>query len=145
MSEYSFPILAFDNYDGDSFDLKLDLGFNLFLFRQCRLHGVDTPELRGGTDLSKAAGRLARDVARLWVQEAIDRQGGAVFRSLNYSGKYGRPLGDIVRIEDGKSLVQTLIERRLGVPYHGQAKAAVAELHLNNQVYLESRGMLNPE
>ena len=141
MTAYNFPILDFDNYDGDSFDLKLDLGFNLFLFRQCRLHGVDTPELRGGTDLSKAAGRLARDEARAWVQAAVEN-GGAVFSSRAYTGKYGRPLGDVVRVRDGVSLVETLIERRLGVPYHGQAKAKIADQHAENLGHLLATGQL---
>lgn len=141
MNLFDYRIIDFDNYDGDSFDLKLDLGFHLFVFRQCRLHGIDTPELRGGTALSKQAGYLARDWSRKWVEYAINDE-GAVFRSLNYTGKYGRPLGDIVRVADEVSLVQTLIEQRLGVPYFGQSKSAIAGLHEQNFKYLVDEGVL---
>ena len=45
---YRYRIRDFENYDGDSFDLSLDLGFEIVVHKGCRLMGVDTPELRGG-------------------------------------------------------------------------------------------------
>ena len=129
--EYRYKIIEFSNYDGDSFNLSLDLGFSMSLYRKCRLYGVDTPELRGGTVLSKAAGRLARDEATQWTQDAM-LDGGAAFLSENYSGKFGRPLGDIIRLSDGGSLREFLIDSSLGVEYHGQAKADVASEHKAN-------------
>lgn len=59
-----FKILEFSNYDGDSFDLTLDLGFNLVIHRKCRLEGADTPELRDKRPDYKAAAYLARDKVR---------------------------------------------------------------------------------
>ena len=136
--DYRFKVLDFDNYDGDSFDLTLDLGFDLVTHRKCRIEGVDTPELRGGTDESKAAAKLARDVARLFVGEGLVKGQDVVFVSENYTGKYGRPLGDIE--VDGASLREYLIEHSFGVPYHGQAKAAVQALHDLNLAVLKERG-----
>ena len=130
-----FKIIEFSNYDGDSFDLTLDLGFELVYHQKCRIEGIDTPELRGGTTLTKAAARLARDVAREWVQEAME-DGGAVFFSETYRGKYGRPLGDIERTSDGASMRQHLLDNHLGVPYHGQAKSKVAGEHADNLKFL---------
>ena len=43
-----FKILDFDNYDGDSINLTLDLGFDLVFHISSRVEGIDTPELRGG-------------------------------------------------------------------------------------------------
>lgn len=61
--------------DGDSFHLRLDLGFHVGLTVPVRLRGVDTPEM------STAAGKLARTftsdtlTARpLLVQSYRDRQ-----------------------------------------------------------------------
>lgn len=136
-----FKIVAFDNYDGDSFDLTLDLGFELVLHQKCRIEGIDTPEMRGGTDDSKAAAVLARDTARAFVADAM-ADGGAQFVSETYKGKYGRPLGDILRRRDGVSMRAELLAQRLGVPYHGQAKAEVASLHEANIAALKERGAI---
>ena len=138
MSEYKFKIVEFSNYDGDSFDLTLDLGFNLVTHQKCRINGVDTPELRGGTDEQKAAGRIAKEVATKWVRDAMDI-GGAYFVSEGYKGKFGRPLGDIENINGG-SMRASLISMSYGVPYHGQAKREVADLHAINLQVLKDRG-----
>ena len=132
---FQFPILESANYDGDSFDFSLDLGFGLVLHRKCRLDGIDTPELRGGTEESKAAGRLARDKARAWV-EACERP---TFVSETYAGKFGRPLGDVVDGITGASLREYLLTHQYGVPYHGQAKADIQSLHDENIAALKAR------
>lgn len=140
INPYIYPIEAFSNYDGDSFDLTLDLGFALVAHHKCRIYGIDTPELRGGTADSKAAGYLARDKAREWVHAAMDR-GGAYFCSENYAGKFGRPLGDIVDMQ-GRSLRRYLIANGYGVEYHGQAKAEIAAKHDENIAALKKEGLI---
>ena len=144
--KYAFKILESCNYDGDSFDLHLDLGFSLSFFRKCRVFGIDTPELRGGTDKSKAAGYLARDLARTFVDEGMRAENAeVVFESTGYSGKFGRPLGDIAVIyEDGsvERLTEYLLENRLAVRYHGQAKREIQAEHDANIAHLEAQGMI---
>ena len=127
MRAYVFKIIEFDNYDGDSFDLTLDLGFDLIVHKKVRINGIDTPEMRGGTDQSKQLARTAKTLATQWVKAGVE-QGGCWFSSEGYKGKFGRPLGDIVNPKVG-SLREYLLDRRLGVPYHGQAKAAIANEH----------------
>lgn len=134
---YTYPIVACDAYDGDSLDLTLDVGFGLRIHRKCRLEGVDTPELRSGSPEHRAAGRLARDVVRALITETPS----PIFCSLTYTGKFGRPLGDVI-IHDNRSLVSYLIERQYGAPYHGQSKAEVAHLHQQNIAQLIARGEL---
>ena len=151
MQRYLFKILEFENYDGDTFTLRLDMGFSMQWIGSVRIHSVDTPELRGGTDLSKAAGRLAKAEAAKFVQEAIDGR-GAFFQSEYLEekstklGKYGRPLGDILRYKGGddtpESLSFHLIKRRLAVDYYGGAKALIAAQHEANIAYLEKAGLL---
>ena len=44
--------------DGDTIDVTLDLGFNVFLHKQrCRLAGIDTPESRTRNLAEKALGK----------------------------------------------------------------------------------------
>ena len=128
MQTYCYKILEFDNYDGDSFDLSIDLGFDLVAHKKVRILGIDTPELRGGDVYSKALAKVAKDKAAQWVRVNMN-QGGAFFWSAQYSGKYGRPLGDIFEADGNYSLTEYLIAEKLAVPYEGQAKALVAEAH----------------
>ena len=127
MQKYIYKITDFYNYDGDSFDLTLDLGFDLTTHKKTRIDGIDTPELRGGTVQSKALAKHAKMMAAQWVYHAM-AQGGAYFSSEGYKGKFGRPLGDIVNAKSG-SLRNYLIEQKLAVSYHGQAKSEVAGAH----------------
>ena len=138
--DYKFKIVEFSNYDGDSFDLTLDLGFDLITHQKCRINGIDTPELRGGTDDSKAAGRLAKQEAHDWVKEAVEN-GDAWFVSEGYKGKFGRPLGDI-QDKNSISMREYLLGKRLGVKYHGQAKSSIAGEHAANIEYLKSAGLI---
>ena len=138
MRQYIYKVIEFSNYDGDSMDLSLDLGFNLTIHRKCRMYGIDTPELRGGTPVSKAAGYLAKHVFTNWCNEQLEN-GGLYFASENYSGKFGRPLGDMVNA-DGVSLRDYLIEKNYGVPYHGQAKSDIQAMHEANYAILDERG-----
>ena len=136
--EWRFPCLLDDNYDGDTFKLTVDLGFAMRYHVAVRLDGVDTPELRGGTLLTKAAARLARDEAERFVRLA----GKVVFRSTVWKGKYGRPVGDILC--DGKSLAARLIASRLGVPYEGGNRRELILLHESNAAWLQGQGLLVP-
>ena len=76
--EWKFPAKLDENYDGDTFNLELDIGFSLRYYVSIRLHAVDTPELRGGSDLTKAAAKLARDKAHRFVSQAQE----VIFHSL---------------------------------------------------------------
>ena len=138
---HRYKVLSSSNYDGDTFSLTLDLGFDLVTHQRIRLDGIDTPELRGGTEQSKLAGRLARDEARAFIEDGLASGARVEFVSMQYKGKFGRPLGDLE--VDGVSLVGMLAKRRLGVPYSGQAKAQIADQHLANIQYLTEQGLIS--
>ncbi|MDE2901770.1 MAG: hypothetical protein OXP73_01945 [Chloroflexota bacterium] len=52
---------------------------------------------------------------------------------------------EIELAEDGASLAQTLIGRRLAVPYRGQAKRDIAELHDRNVAWLLAEGQIEDD
>jgi len=140
-----YPIKQFKrNYDGDTYTLRLDCGFGIRYTPKhgCRLKGVDTPEMKGGTDDSKAAAKLAKDYAHNFIDEAIMFEGVFVSDEVD---KYGRPLGDI-QFRDARgimrSLASELVSNFLGVPYHGQNKETVRSLHLANFEILKQQGKL---
>ena len=135
--EWRFPAVAEGNYDGDTFNLCVDLGFALRHHISARLDGIDTPELRGGSELTKAAAKLARDEAGQFCAEADE----LIFKSTVWAGKYGRPVGDL--IGDGVSLRDWLIENGLGIPYEGgTSRAGFQKRHQENAERLQASGRL---
>ena len=141
---YVYEALDITNYDGDSFRLtvrkKWDFGFDIHVTQEhkiaTRIKGVDTPELRDKRPDWKAAGYLARDKAREWV---LEQPGPVRFVSMDKPDKYGRALGDMINA-DGYTLSAYLLDNHYGVPYEGQNKSVIAELHEVNLTILKERG-----
>ena len=79
--------------DGDTADLEIDLGFNIFAKIRGRLLGVDTPE-RGHQDYKKATAMLENLIA---LQR--DEEGYFTVRTEK-TGKYGRWLIDIDNVNE---------------------------------------------
>ena len=135
--QWTFPVEVTSNYDGDTLSCIFDVGFGISYKNSVRLASVDTPELRGGTPLTKAAARLARDMVKELVEDAEE----IIFYSTVWSGKYGRPVGEI--FVDGLSLSDYLIKNRLGVPYSGGTRRQ--EAHEKNALYLLNQGLISEE
>ena len=134
--DWRFPCTVEKNYDGDTVSLCIDLGFAMRHHAAVRIDGADTPELRGGTVLTKALAKHARDEVRSFCAEA----GQIVFRSTVWKGKYGRPIGDLM--VDGKSLAEWLIERRYAVAYDGGSRKPLQFEHQLNAIDLIEEGIL---
>ena len=73
MYEYEVKLPVRKVVDGDTVDLDVDLGFYMTASIRFRLLGVDTPELRGGTDDTKKDARIAKEFveSRLGVADRI--------------------------------------------------------------------------
>jgi len=102
-------------YDGDgSYECTIDMGMKLYLEKQVRLYGVDTPELRGK---QKIAGRKVRD----FVRECILDKAVVLHTKKDKSGKYGRLLASI-KFDDGKDLATILLDKGYAKVYLGGKK-----------------------
>lgn len=122
--------------DGDTIRIDIDLGFDIVLKNQSvRLYKVDTPESRT-TDLKeKAAGLLAKNV----VKNFIDQGSKVIIKtSLDTKGKFGRILGTIIT-EEGTNINEYLINNNYAVEYYGQSKDDVQALHEKNYQILVER------
>ena len=117
--QYQFKILSYKFYDGDTVNLVLDLGFDLKLYQKCRLLGIDTFEIRGGTKQTKAAGYLGKAKAKEFVDNLIALDKPVAFHCLAKKGKFGRALGDLIC--EGESLCEYLVEQRLACRYDGKS------------------------
>lgn len=91
--------------DGDTLDVRVDLGFRIFHEMRLRIYGVNTPE-RGQPGYSEA-----RDFLLPFVGKE------AIITSHKPQDKYGRWLAEVS--VDGVSLADSLIAQKLGVPYFG--------------------------
>jgi micrococcal nuclease len=103
--------------DGDTLDLRIDLGFGVILTgdeARVRLKDLDTAEIFGvskGSD-EYEAGQAHRQFVVDWVSEAGDREWPFLVRTVkdDERGKYGRWLAVISRRNDGAVLNEDLKE-----------------------------------
>ena len=129
-----YPCTVVKNYDGDTLTVILDMGFLISHKVQLRLSAIDTPELRGGTILTRAFGRYIRDV----VAERVERAESVVFVCEAERDKYGRALGDL--IVDDLSLQHWLVDQELAVPYQGESRSGLLALHKINAAKHRRKG-----
>lgn len=126
--------------DGDTCDVTLDLGFDIFHHTRVRLYGIDTPESRTRDKDEKVRGKMAAS----YLKEAIKKGKKTIIQTKlkDSRGKYGRVLGDIV--VDGVNLNQAMVKKHLAVAYYGQSKHDVEAEHLINRQKLIDLGKFTP-
>ena len=129
---YEYRCIIIKVIDGDTADVDIDLGFGVWMKKQrVRFMGLDTPESRTSDKEEKVFGMMAKD----FVLENIPPGSEQILKTFkDDKGKFGRILGDF--LIDGKSLVESIIENKHGVAYHGQSKDDIAEAHMANREYL---------
>lgn len=76
--------------DGDTIDLEMDLGFNIYHHVRVRLNGIDAPEVRG---IDKDAGREATEHLRKLAHKGVGEW--PVLVETKKTGKYGRWIGTL--------------------------------------------------
>ena len=126
--------------DGDTIDVVLDLGFDIFHKCRVRLYGIDTPESRTRDLDEKARGKMAGS----FLKESIDAGDKVVIQTKlkDSKGKYGRVLGDVV--VDNVNINQLMVDKHLAVKYFGQSKQEIEEEHLKNRQILIDNGTFEP-
>jgi micrococcal nuclease len=87
---YEYDAIITYVYDGDTLTATIDLGFKIHIDgAKLRLANINTPEIRGGTEETKQAGRCSRDYVKQQVLGKLVR-----IRVLG-RGKYGRYLVEV--------------------------------------------------
>jgi len=84
---YTYKAEVVKVVDGDTIDVKLDVGFDTHIFKRLRLLGIDTWEIRGE---EKEKGYKAKD----FVLSKLKIANGIVYvqTEMDGEGKYGRVL-----------------------------------------------------
>ena len=101
--------------DGDTIDVNIDLGFQIWHKARVRMAGIDTPESRTRRKAEKVLGLAAK--ARL--KELLKGQKVSI-QCTKEKGKFGPILADVV-VND-KSINQQLIEEGHARKYMGGKK-----------------------
>ena len=93
---YNFRVTEINRVvDGDTIDVTIDLGFDLYKKERVRIAGVDTPEKRTRDLEEKALGLDATNWMKEKLEGAIDGDDELSIRTelKGGMGKYGRLLG----------------------------------------------------
>ena len=122
---YNFRVVEINRVvDGDTIDVTIDLGFDLFKKERVRVAGVDTPEKRTRDDEEKALGLDATYWMKEKLEGAIDGDDDLVIRTelVGGMGKYGRLLGWLYIGDSELSLNEQMIEEGYAWAYDGGTK-----------------------
>ena len=110
--------------DGDTIDVIIDLGFDLYKKERVRVAGVDTPEKRTRDLEEKELGIDATNWLTEQLDSAIDGEDDLVIRTEidGGFGKYGRLLGWLYIGEDTESINERMIREGYAWKYDGGTK-----------------------
>ena len=122
---YNFRVTKIDKVlDGDTIDVTIDLGFDLYKKERVRIAGVDTPEKRTRDLEEKALGIDATNWLKKKLEDTIAGEDELSIRTelVGGMGKYGRLLGWLYIGEDLISLNELMIDEWYAWEYDGGTK-----------------------
>ena len=122
---YNFRVTEINKVvDGDTIDVTIDLGFDLYKKERVRIAGVDTPEKRTRDLEEKALGLDATEWMKKNLEGAIDGDDELSIRTelKGGVGKYGRLLGWLYVGDEEISLNELMITEGYAWEYDGGTK-----------------------
>ena len=122
---YNFRVTEINRVlDGDTIDVTIDLGFDLFKKERVRVAGVDTPEKRTRNLEEKALGIDATNWLKQKLEDTIDGEYELTIRTelKGGVGKYGRLLGWLYVGDEEISLNEMMITEGYAWAYDGGTK-----------------------
>ena len=110
--------------DGDTIDVTIDLGFDLYKKERVRVAGVDTPEKRTRDLEEKELGKDATNWLKEKLEGAILGDDDLVIRTelVGGVGKYGRLLGWLYIGDGDLSINEEMITEGYAWAYDGGTK-----------------------
>ncbi len=141
---YNFRVTEINKVlDGDTIDVTIDLGFDLFKKERVRIAGVDTPEKRTRNLEEKALGLDATKWLKDKLEGAINGDDDLIIRTEldGGVGKYGRLLGWCYIGDATVSLNEQMIDQGYAWPYDGGTKQKnfeeLREIRRNQGTYVD--------
>ena len=125
--------------DGDTVDVIIDLGFDIFYKSRVRLYGIDTPESRTRNKDEKARGLMSKQ----YLIDELEKGQVVIKTHKDKKGKFGRVLGEMY-VGD-KNINLMMVDDHMAVEYKGQNKKEIEEEHIVNRKVLIEKGKFDPE
>ena len=122
---YIFRVVSIDKVvDGDTIDVTIDLGFDLYKKERVRIAGIDTPEKRTRDLEEKALGIDATNWMKGTLEDTINGDNELIIRTelKGGVGKYGRLLGWLYVGDEELSLNEQMIAEGYAWAYDGGSK-----------------------
>ena len=122
---YNFRVVKIKKVvDGDTIDVVIDLGFDLYKTERVRVAGVDTPEKRTRNKEEKLLGIDATNWMKEKLTGAIKGDDELTIRTelVGSTGKYGRLLGWLYVGDSDISLNEQMIKEGYAHAYSGGTK-----------------------
>ena len=122
---YNFRVTEINRVvDGDTIDVTIDLGFDLFKKERVRVAGVDTPEKRTRNLEEKALGIDATNWLKQKLEDVLAGDDELIVRTELHGGvgKYGRLLGWLYIGDSTESLNEQMITEGYAHAYDGGTK-----------------------
>ena len=122
---YNFRVTKINKVvDGDTIDVTIDLGFDLYKKERVRVAGIDTPEKRTRNLEEKALGIDATNWLKEKLAQAITGDDELTIRTelRGGIGKYGRLLGWLYIGDGDVSLNEEMITKGYAWEYDGGTK-----------------------
>ena len=142
---YNFRVISIDKVvDGDTIDVTIDLGFDLYKKERVRVAGVDTPEKRTRNLEEKALGLDATAWIKDKLEGAVDGDDDLIIRTEldGGVGKYGRLLGWLYIGDATVSINEKMIDEGYAWAYDGGKKnknfEELKEIRRNQGTYVDT-------
>ena len=122
---YNFRVVEINRVlDGDTIDVTIDLGFDLYKKERVRVAGVDTPEKRTRDLEEKELGIHATNWLKEKLEGAVAGDDDLLIRTelVGGVGKYGRLLGWLYIGDGNVSLNEAMIDEGYAWAYDGGTK-----------------------
>ena len=140
---YSYRVENIRVIDGDTVEVDIDLGFDVWLKKQkVRIHNIDAPEIRSKDDEEKLFGLAAKKK----LEELLSLSDDITLKSFqDVRGKYGRIIGDFIIYDLAGTCADALCSEGYAVKIDDKTKDVIQEEHCQNRKLLISQGKINPK
>ena len=122
---YNFRVTEINRVvDGDTIDVTIDLGFDLYKKERVRVAGIDTPEKRTRDLEEKALGLDATNWLKMQLESTLEGEEELTIRTelKGGVGKYGRLLGWLYIGDADISINELMIAQGYAWEYDGGTK-----------------------
>lgn len=106
--------------DGDTLDITVDLGFDIYTTMRVRLFGVNAAETRSTNVEEKKLGLAAKEYVKTWLDTRGYQIKVKTFKDK--TEKYGRILADVYDTMGVDCLNMDLLESNMAKPYFGEKR-----------------------